>query len=99
MKINPITPVYAIQAIKRDKPSQHRMTLDVTSQEVINQQEAEEWIRFINETMAYVGAFVFVGLLLATFSLICYWVSPWAVVSIISLAGLIGAWTKAKGCW
>jgi len=76
-----------------------RMIIDVTSQEVRAQQEAEEWIRFINEAMAYVGAFAFVGLLLATFSLVSYWVSPWAVVAIISLVGLIGAWTKAKGCW
>lgn len=99
MKINVITPVHPVQSIKLDKPSQHRVTLDIASQEVRAQQEAEEWIRFINEAMAYVGAFAFVGLLLATFSLICYWVSPWAVVSIISLAGLIGVWAKAKGCW
>lgn len=76
-----------------------RVTMDVTSQEAKDQREAEEWIRFINEAMAYVGGFAFVGVLLATFSLISYWVSPWAVVSIIGLAGLIGAWTKVKGCW
>lgn len=99
MRINPVTPVYPTQTIKRDRPPQRRMTMDIASQEVSAQQEAEEWIRFINEAMAYVGGFAFVGVLLATFSLISYWVSPWAVVSIIGLAGLIGAWTKVKGCW
>lgn len=78
---------------------ERRVTMDVTSQEAKDQREAEEWIRFINEAMAYVGGFAFVGLLLALLSLVSYWVSPWAVISIISLAGLIGVWAKAKGCW
>lgn len=77
----------------------HRMTIDTTSQEVKEQQEAEEWMRFINTTMAFVGGFSSICVLLALFLLISYWVSPWLVVSVVSLAGLILSITKARGRW
>lgn len=62
------------------------------SAEEIQMQEMEYAMTVIG---LIAGACVF----LCTMGLLAYWVSPWAVVSVVSLAGLIGSWAKFKGCW
>lgn len=49
--------------------------------------------------MTCIGLLAGACIFLCTMGLLAYWVSPWAVVSVISLAGLISSWTKLKGWW
>jgi multidrug efflux pump subunit AcrB len=49
--------------------------------------------------MTVVGLLAGACVFLCAMGLLAYWVSPWAVVSVISLAGVIASWTKLKGWW
>lgn len=49
--------------------------------------------------MTVVGLLAGACVFLCIMDLVAYWVSPWIVVSVISLAGVIASWSKYKGWW
>lgn len=60
-----------------------------------SEKEMEE-MRMIEASMTAVGLVATGILIILILALVAYWVSPWAVVSILSLAALIWIWTHYK---
>lgn len=75
MRINPAAPIYPTPATKRDKPLhvQPRMTLDVTSQEVKDQEATDE----INRAMDMIGQAVVAVILAVLPVILVFQVGRW----------------------
>lgn len=59
----------------------------------------QEQMRKIEMAMNAVGLTCVVLIILAIFALVAYWISPWMIVSMLSLAAFMWSWAKYKGRW
>lgn len=85
MKIQPVTPT---QKISRQNK--------INTIPLKTQYREETEMQAINEAMLSVGLIAEAIILGCVFALVSYWVSPWVILAIASLAGLIWMFILAK---